>query len=251
MRPLLLALLAACSDPEEAAPAATDTDTDTGTAPAATCDEVESGVVSVTTRDGLALQADYLAPPACDAPGIVLVHMAPPNDRTNWPRSFRKALHEAGYAVISIDRRGAGGSQGNPQDAPGPNGRYDVEAAVAKLVADGVGEVAVLGASNGTTSMIDYAAWAPDEGLPEPFALGFMTGGSYTENQTPMSAVPGVPAVFTFSTAERFWSEAQRTLHPGVWEFLEYPNGDHGTGMFDAAPEVADDLVAFFEAAAG
>jgi hypothetical protein len=73
-----------------------------------------------------------------------------------------------------------------------------------------------------------------------------MTGGTYTETNTSMTEVPTVPAVFTFSTEERAWSVDQQPLDPGTWSFLEYPDGDHGTRMFDAAPEVSDDLVAFF-----
>lgn len=56
----------------------------------------------------------------------------------------------------------------------------------------------------------------------------------------------GRQAVFTYSTAERAWSEDQRPLDPGTWVFQEYAEGDHGTRMFDAAPEVADDLLAFY-----
>jgi pimeloyl-ACP methyl ester carboxylesterase len=238
---LLPILLAACKGPD-----------DETTTPVTGCEGASSGVVTVDTRDGLQLEADYL-PPACDGPGVVLLHMIPPsNDRTNWPRSFRRALSDAGFGVIAIDRRGAGGSDGEPEDAYlGPDGKLDVEAAVGKLVADGAGRIGILGASNGTTSMVDYAVWAPGEGLPEPFALGFMTGGAYTENQTAMSAVPAVPAIFTYSTAERAWSEEQRALDPGSWELREYPDGAHGTDMFEAAPEVQGDLLAFFEAAAG
>jgi len=55
-----------------------------------------------------------------------------------------------------------------------------------------------------------------------------------------------MPAAFTFSTLESGWSQAQAGLDPGTWSLLEYLEGDHGTRMFDAAPEVTDDLVAFF-----
>ena len=73
-----------------------------------------------------------------------------------------------------------------------------------------------------------------------------MTGGTYTENNSPMASLPKVPAVFTYSTDERDWSEAQRALDPGSWSFHEYPDGAHGTGMFEAVPAVTDDLAAFF-----
>jgi pimeloyl-ACP methyl ester carboxylesterase len=204
-------------------------------------------VITVETRDGVTLEADYWAGDP-GAPGFVLLHMIPPsNDRSTWPRSFEKDLVREGYAVLAVDRRGAGGSEGIAVEAyTGPNGKYDVEACVLHLQAEGAGALAIIGASNGTTSMLDYAAWAPGEGLPEAAALGFMTGGAYTETNTAMSEVPSIPAAFTYSTAERDWSVDQQPLDPGTWSFLEYPDGDHGTLMFDAAPEVGDDLVAFF-----
>lgn len=212
-----------------------------------------SGVITLTTSDGVALEADYYPSETAGAPGVVLLHMIPPsNDRTNWPTSFVHHLNTEGYAVLVVDRRGAGGSDGVAKDAyEGPNGKLDVAACAEKLAADGFGPLAVIGASNGTTSMLDYAVWAGGAGLPEPVALGFMTGGTYTEAQNPMSAAPAVPAVFTYSTAERAWSEAQRAVDPGGWVFHEYPNGAHGTQMFDAAPEVEDDLVAFLAGALG
>ena len=43
----------------------------------------------------------------------------------------------------------------------------------------------MIGASNGTTAMIDYMAWAQSEPTAVPVAaMGFMTGGTYTEAQT-------------------------------------------------------------------
>jgi len=204
-------------------------------------------VITVETRDGVTLEADWWEGEP-GAPGFVLLHMIPPsNDRTTWPRWFEKDLVREGYAVLAVDRRGAGGSEGVAVDAyEGPNGKYDVEACALYLQAEGAGALAIIGASNGTTSMIDYAAWAQGEGLPEAAALGFMTGGTYTEYNTEMSAVPAIPAVFTYSTEEKGWSVDQQPLDPGTWSFLEYPEGAHGTLMFDAAPEVGPDLIEFF-----
>lgn len=204
-----------------------------------------SGVITVETRDGLALEADYYPQDQPGAPGVVLLHMAPPTfDRSGWPQHFREALYDKGFSVLVVDRRGSGASEGDPTDAAeGPKGKNDVEACALRLRDDGYGDLYLIGASNGTTSMIDYTLWAPSEGLPEPVHLGFMTGGSYTENQNPMSDLPPLPAFFTYSTEERSWSVDQQPLDPGSWTFLEYPDGDHGTLMFDAAPEVEADIL--------
>lgn len=239
---MLWILLAGCSGGDEKPGTPDTTDTDTSFTPP------PSEVVTVQTRDGVTLEADLYPTGIAEGPAFVLLHMIPPaNDRTGWPASFIDRLVDQRWAVLALDRRGAGASGGNPAEAyEGEKGRYDVEAAVLDLQARGYGDIAIIGASNGTTSMIDYTVWAGGEGLPVPVALGFMTGGTYTESQTPMSALPDLPAVFTYSTAERAWSEAQRPLDPGSWSFLEYDGGDHGTRMFEAKPEVAGDLVDFF-----
>jgi pimeloyl-ACP methyl ester carboxylesterase len=212
-----------------------------------------SGVVHLTTRDGVDLVADDYPQPDPGGAGLVLLHMNPQKfDRTDWPPSFVEQSYGQGFSVIVPDRRGAGDSGGVAEDAfEGPAGKYDVEACVKRLTADGAATIVILGASNGTTSMLDYAEWAPSEGLPAPIALGFLTGGTYTENNGSMAELPKVPAIFTYSTAERAWSEAQRPLDPGTWSFREYPDGAHGTKMFDAVPTFAQDLASFLAPFAG
>lgn len=211
------------------------------------------GVVALTTEDGVALEADYYPAARGGAPAYVLLHMIPPNwDRTSWPLDFIAALQEDGASVVVPDRRGAGGSGGEATDAyQGENGKYDVAACVDLLVADGAGDLVIIGASNGTTSALDYTVWAQAGNHLAPAALGFMTGGPDTEKNTAMDALGPTPAIFTFSTEERSWSVEQRSLDPGSWSFVEYADGDHGTLMFAAAPEVSDDLVGYFDAVVG
>ncbi len=243
---LLLVLSVACKNPPTDAVTTSSTST-TSTLPTDFTPPTAE-VVSLTTRDGVALEADWYDVGVDGGPAFVLLHMIPPgNDRSNWPVAFVDRLAGQGWSVLVLDRRGAGASDGVAEEAyEGPNGKLDVEAAALYLQDQGAGDLAIIGGSNGTTSLLDYAAWAAGEGLPQPVAVGLMTGGSYTENQNPMSALPAVPAVFTYSTAERDWSEAQRPLDPGSWSFLEYDGGDHGTRMFDAKPKVKGDLVDFF-----
>lgn len=243
--PLLSALLAGCGDKDTPVDSGTPQDT---SAPGWT--PSEGGEITLTTRDGLVLAADYHPASAEGRPGVVLVHMIPPgNDRSNWPQAFIDELVGHDWAVINLDRRGAGDSEGTAEDAyEGEAGRYDVEAAVLKLQEEGYGAVGIMGASNGTTSMIDYAAWANGEGLPVPAVLAFLTGGVYTENQTDMKQVVGFPCIFTYQTTESAWSEQQRSLAPGSWEFHEYSGAGHGTQMLEssAAGQVTSDLVGYF-----
>jgi pimeloyl-ACP methyl ester carboxylesterase len=226
-----------------------DTDDTDDTADVQGCDIDGRREVSLKTRDEVTLAADHY-PAEPGRPGLVLLHMHPGNnDRSNWPCDFVEALAAQDWAVIVPDRRGTGGSGGEVNDAfEGEFGRYDVEAAVELLVQEQVGDLAILGASNGTTSQVDYLVWAPGEGLPQAVATGFMSGGGYTENQTDMADVAalGIPAVFTYPPSESTWAEAQAARAVPGWEFFEYSGGDHGTRMFAAAPEVADDLVNFY-----
>jgi len=240
------ALLVACGG--DTSTDATVPDSSAGTtATPDTCEPVAPQIVELTTRDGVALVGDLYSHGDGERPGVVLLHMIPPNyQRSDWPRTFIDGLTGHCWNVIAIDRRGAGDSGGTATDAyEGETGRYDVEAAVKRLADEGLDKLAVIGASNGTTSLLDYAVWAGGEGLPVPVAHGYMTGGNYTESQNPMSAATPWPSIFTYSTAERTWSVAQQALDPGTWSFKEYADGDHGTKMFAAEPVVAEDLEAF------
>ncbi len=204
---------------------------------------------TLTTRDDVQLEVDVY-PAAAGAPGVILLHMIPPHfERSSWPTEFIDALRGRGWSVCVPDRRGAGKSKGVAEQAyTGDTGRYDVEVCVKRLTSDGLGKLAVIGASNGTTSALDYAAWAKTEdALPVPSALGFMTGGEYTVAQTPLSEAAAIPSIFTFSTAERAWSARSKDDHPS-WVHVEYGGGEHGTKMFSVKPEVGPTIVDFLAA---
>ncbi len=211
----------------------------------------DGGVIELTTIDGVTLVADYYPVDEEGAAAVVLLHMIPPTwDRTSWPGEFISALNAEGWAVLVPDRRGAGDSGGQAQDAYlGPNGKYDAAACMQRLADDGYGPVAIVAGSNGTTTTLDYTLWSETAGTAAvwPVALGFMTGGTYTEAQNSMSDLGVIPMIFTYSTVERAWSVAQQDLGHDEWVFLEYEGGAHGTQMFDAKPEVKDDLVDFLK----
>ena len=212
-------------------------------------------VVKVPTGDGLNLVADHCPAKTAGAPVVILLHMIPPHhDRTNYPPEFRAKLLSAGIEVLNLDRRGGGDSDGVAKEAYiGPNGPKDVQGAIDWLRANSKADLsrwACVGASNGTTTCLDYAIKAADgEGLVGPSALVFMTGGNYTEAQNALkdSVVTQLPVLFTYNAKEAAWSEAQKAHAPDseLWEFKAYEPGGHGTRVFAPNPTSMDDVTEF------
>ena len=210
-----------------------------------------AGPVSLTTADGVGLQADWYPAQSQGAPAVALFHMIPPsNDRGNYPRAFIDALTARGITVINVDRRGAGGSEGVAREAyEGPNGRLDVQAALEWLVTEAPcpsdpARLGLVGASNGTTSVLDYVAGA---GARPVAGAVFLTGGAYTENQIALAeaGLSALPLLFVFSTAERAWSAGFQAEAPAPWRFEELDPGAHGTRMFDTRPESMETVADF------
>ena len=209
--------------------------------------------VALATADGEVLTADWWPAPAQGAPAVVLVHMIPPTwDRSSWPGRARRALADEGWAVLTIDRRGAGGSTGDPEAAyEGDGGRRDLDAAVRFLVDATCGvdseRLALVGASNGTTSVNDYAA-SHDATLPDAAANVFLSPGAYTENQNLVAANLGLGgALLWMYPTDEPWSEGFRDAAPDGWRFVQR-GLEHGTQMLDGG-ELEDatlaDLTAF------
>jgi pimeloyl-ACP methyl ester carboxylesterase len=203
-----------------------------------------AGRVQIRTSDDVALVADAY-PGDAGAPAVLLLHMTPKGDyrRTDWPQSFVAALAARRWSVLVPDRRGAGESGGVADDAfKGPGGRLDVDACHRWLGSYGVDRVVIVGASNGTTSMIDYAA-RPEPRNPAVVGLGFLSPGPYTENQTRMVDVPRLPGFYAYPEAEREWPDTVGTLARPLEIRRMFPGDAHGTHLFGPHPELADALV--------
>ncbi len=201
-------------------------------------------VVVMTTSDGVRLEADFRAGDP-GAPAVLLLHMTPAGGfrRTDWPAALLDSLTERRWNALVVDRRGAGNSGGVGEEAfRGPGGRLDVVACLQWLSARGVERVVIVGASNGTTSMIDYAA-QPVSGLAAVVGLGFLSPGAYTENQTAMIAVPETAAFYAFPESESAWPDAVEATHRPLELFRRYAGDAHGTKLFGPHPELTTDLV--------
>ncbi len=232
---LALLLLAGCPSTDDASEA--------------TCgsDEV---VTSIPTSDGLTLAADYHAAAEAEEGAIVLLHMRPPeNDRSGFGPIVRRTLRDVGWNVLNLDRRGAGGSDGAAEEAfQGEGGRLDVDAAVRFLVdaervcAVDPERVVLIGASNGTTSALDYAV-AHDPLLPRAAGHVWLSPGEYTENQHGVGEhLDSLGPMLLVYPSTELWSDVWRSSPPGGWEF-ERIGDQHGTHMFDEEPLRSDVLV--------
>ncbi len=225
---LLVVLLCGCPAPEFADPEAIE------------CG-VDEAVVTFPTPDGVDLVADYLPAEDPNAGAVVLFHMAPPsNDRSGFPAAVRASLGD-GYSVLNVDRRGAGDSGGSAPDATGEAlARWDMEAATGFLTsADRVcpvdsTHVVLVGASNGTTSLLDYATDHQPE-LPGPAGMVWMSPGTYTEANNRVldnrELLNAMPMLWLYPTDEPYrdqWTAGA----PDDWTFHR-DGGEHGTEMFD------------------
>lgn len=83
---------------------------------------------------------------------------------------------------------------------------------------------------------------------PEPLVLAFLSGGTYTENQTDLSEVAalGIPAVLYYPPAETDWNVQAAAGAPGNWVFHEVDAGGHGTAMLERDASVGTQVIATF-----
>ncbi len=215
----------------------------------------------VQTRDGLMLRADHHLPDpaAANSAGAVLLHMSPSgnNDRSNFPPEFISALQGAGLQVLNLDRRGVGGSAELARSAyEGPDGKWDAEAGVTYLLEQGVQQdrVFMIGASNGSTSVLDYAIFANTEmALPVPAAMIFLSGGGYTENNNTIedhrALLQEIPLLFLYSPTERGWNDRFTMSAPNTWSFVELERSAHGTRMLEELPTTTSSITRFLQEA--
>ncbi|MCA9565492.1 MAG: hypothetical protein KC561_18470, partial [Myxococcales bacterium] len=92
----------------------------------------------------------------------------------------------------------------------------------------------LLGASNGTTSVLDYTV-GHDEQLPDAKALALVSPGSYTENQHEIAdygpTLEELSILWVFPDNEP-WSLQFEEEAPENWDFVELEDGRHGTNNF-------------------
>ncbi len=248
----LFALVAACVS-NDAAPV-TDSAPPVSDSAAVACPAGESLAIDLTTDDDVVLIADlYVSQNPLGGPAVILLHMIPPsNTKANYPVAFAEALQDRGFTVLNVNRRGAPGSGGNAMDAyVGPLGKLDAKAAYDYLKSEcGMSWYSIIGASNGTTTTVDFAVHAAETAtIDVPASIIGLSGGSYTESQNSIAGnMVSLPAgaLFAYPSSEATWNEGIQGIAPN-WEFIEYSPGAHGTGLITTNPEITDAILDFLD----
>lgn len=233
-------------------------------APVVLCERATAPTpVTLQTDDGVKLLADYYPSGNPGGPGVVLLHMIPPRfDYKSYPEAFiRNLVAETGASVININRRGAKGSGGVAKAAyKGEKGWLDAKAGRDFLVlspcAVASDQIAMIGASNGTTTLLDYAVEAAArEDLDPPSRIVFMSAGQYTENQhsfrAALTSIGAPPIYAVYSANEKQWNESAAAIAKAggvAWSATMYEPGTHGTKLFSSDPGVAQVLIDFIAA---
>jgi pimeloyl-ACP methyl ester carboxylesterase len=227
---LLAGLLIACDDDDPEAPQPTD----------------GASIETITTEDGLALDARLFAAPSDQNQGrlVILLHQYP-DDQTAWYDTAR-ALSDEGHSALTFDFRGYGASEGD-RDPAGID--RDVVAALGFARDRGYEHVVLVGASMGGTAAI-VAAAEEDVAVDGVLAISaperFRTldaEDAVTQLRSPLAIVAAKGDTSAATAAEAF--EERANLDP-KWVLL-VDSRAHGTDLLTTpeARQVWDHLLAF------
>ncbi len=186
--------------------------------------------VEIVTADGITLAGTFYAPTAPDSPGLVMLHMAE-RQRGDWD-TLARTLQSKGYAVLTIDLRGHGGSGGSRDWT--------------KMVADAAGaftwlanrpevdpaRIGFAGASVGANLALNFAASEPGVKTLVLLSPGLNYRGVTTEKA--MIAYGPRPVMLVASAEDREAAVAVdglQQLAQGQQSVLSLQDQGHGTNM--------------------
>ncbi len=209
------------------------------------------------TKDGVRIAGLFYS--GCvGGPAALLLHMMPAT-KESWDR-FARRLAKSGFAVLAIDLRGHGESR---QAGDGRRLDYklfedrdhqdkikDVEAAAAWLAERQapLKRLVVVGASIGANLAIAYAAAHPGVAATAALSPGLDYRGVTTPDKVRKMA-PGQPLFLAASSEDELSFKTDRELAQLKPDAVvrEYGGAGHGTSMFDARPELMEELAAWLE----
>jgi pimeloyl-ACP methyl ester carboxylesterase len=192
---------------------------------------------TVTTFDGQTI-AYQIYPGKTGSTPIILLHMLG-RTRTDWD-GFARWLQKNGYAVVVPDLRGHGQSSGNWEkftDEDFNKMTYDVSALKSMLENQGadVTKLAIIGASIGANTALNYAATDKDVTTVILLSPGLNYRGSSTANTK-----FGKPFLIVASNDDKYSAESSQQIadNNAFAKLVLFEDAGHGTNMF-VKPELS------------
>ena len=206
-------------------------------------------MVTLTTSDGISLSADHYP---SDGITITLFHMMPSTKESY--KAFAEKLVAAGIAILAIDLRGHGASEGGPNgykeytDEQHRESSKDVDAAIALVHPQFIG-----GASIGANLSLQHIAKSDSVKKAILLSPGLNYKGieslSLAKQVSPDKSIYIVAAkddVRRLGSADRQGRQIFEVLNCQK-KIKIFDTGGHGTDILDTHPEFMDELIAWLK----
>lgn len=217
--------------------------------------------VRLSTRDGVNLAGSYYPPAHGPVPAILLLHMLA-RDRTDWNPLAAK-FQAAGWAVLSLDLRGHGGSQ--LQGGKTVHWRdfsaadfnkmvLDVEAAqehLKGLKEVDPGRIAIVGASIGCNIALNFASDHPQVRALILLSPGLEYRGVLSEPAMKRYGASGRSALIVSSTDDPYSADSSKrlkSLAEARASLILYQRAGHGTRMLTQEKDLEGRIVSWLKA---
>jgi dienelactone hydrolase len=241
---------AADTDEGSARPEETETpETQMVIAKTATTGEGDGEDITLTTSDGVQLAARFYAPENlnADTAVLILVHEAY-RDSSSW-EGFHIAALENGYAVIALDLRGHGHSEGDLVFDEAMDRDIDAVMEWIRTTPDLNGDrIIIAGASVGANLALRAGARYPQINTLVLLSPGLMYWEIGTENaildygRRPLLLVASENDAYSATSVQKL-----NELGRGYDKLVIYPGAEHGTEMIRSQPDLSDLIFNWFE----
>ncbi|MEK6857283.1 MAG: alpha/beta fold hydrolase [Nanoarchaeota archaeon] len=200
---------------------------------------------SLITSDEINIAYNYYSPEKINSPAVILLHMLG-KDKSDWV-DFARKLQKEGFAVIAIDFRGHGDSDGSWQkfsEKDFNNFVLDIEAAkefLGRQPKINVNSLSLIGASIGANTAVKYALKQEVKTIVL-LSPGLNYRGVNIEKD--ISALK-IPVFLAASEEDTYSAESTKKIHEllkTTSEFNLLNNAGHGTNLF-VVPELNDKII--------
>ena len=179
-------------------------------------------------------------------PGVILIHMLH-GDQTQW-NDFPAKLSEAGYAVLSIDLRGHGGSGGEVDWDLAIKDLQQVWYEFSSKEEIDQSRTAFIGASIGANLSLIASTNEPLVRTAVLLSPGLSYAG--VETDPAMEDFGDRPVLIVASNDDTYAANSSKGLAdmaPGESNLVMYQDAGHGTLMFRSEPELAQIVIGWLD----